>query len=62
MPQFDEIWPSHAELPIPLETIRKLHDGAKEILAGNVQGKPEELHGQSIVAYDLGFCTMLCDR
>ena len=62
MPQFDEIWQSHAELPISPDTIQKLHDGAKEILAGNVQGEPEELHGQSIVAYDLGFCTMLCDR
>ena len=62
MPQFDEIWPSHADLPIPPDTIQKLHDGTKEILAGNVQGEPEELHGQSIVAYDLGFCTMLCDK
>ena len=62
IPHFDEIWPSHADLPIPPDTIQKLHDGAKEILAGNIQGEPEELHGQSIVAYDLGFCTMLCDR
>ena len=62
IPHFDEIWPSHADLPIPPDTIQKLHDGAKEILAGNVQGEPEELHGQNIVAYDLGFCTMLCDR
>lgn len=62
MPQFDEIWPSHANLPIHLETIQKLHDGAKEILAGKVAGEPEELHGQSIIAYDLGFCTLLCDK
>ena len=62
IPHFDELWPSHADLPIPPDTIQKLHDGAKEILAGNVQGEPEELNGQSIVAYDLGFCTMLCDR
>ena len=60
--QFDEIWPSHADLPIPPKTIQKLHDGAKEILAGNVQGKLEEVHGQSIIAYDLGFCIMLCDK
>jgi hypothetical protein len=62
MPQFDEIWPSHAELPISPDTIQKLHDGAKEILAGKVAGEPEELHGQSIIAYDLGFCTLLCDK
>lgn len=62
LPQFDEIWPSHADIPVPPENIRKLRDGAREILAGKVPGTPEELFGQQIVAYDLGFCTMLCDR
>ena len=58
---FDEIWPSHADLPIPPEAIRRLRDGAKAVLAGEVEGRAEEMHGQRIVAYDLGFATLLCD-
>ena len=60
--EFDEIWPSHADIPVSTDTIRMLHDGALDILAGKVKGSPEEMHGQSIMAYDLGFCTLLCDR
>ena len=59
--EFDEIWPSHADLPIPPETIRMLCEGTEAIRAGKVQGKLEEMHGNKIVAYDLGFCTLLCD-
>ena len=61
-PEFDEIWPSHADIPIDTDTIKKLHDGAQDILAGKVTGNPEEMFGNKIVAYDLGFCTILCDR
>ncbi len=60
--EFDEIWPSHADFPISTDTIRMLHDGAQEILAGKVTGKPEEMHGSRITAYDLGFCVKLCDQ
>ena len=60
--EFDEIWPSHADIPITTDTIKMLHDSAEEILAGKVTGKPEEMFGSKITAYDLGFCTMLCDR
>ena len=60
--EFDEIWPSHADIPISTDTIRMLRDGALDILAGKIKGSPEEMHGQSIMAYDLGFCTLLCDR
>ncbi len=60
--EFDEIWPSHADIPIATDVIGKLRDGARRILAGKVAGKPEEMHGQAIVAYDLGFCTLLCDQ
>jgi glyoxylase-like metal-dependent hydrolase (beta-lactamase superfamily II) len=60
--EFDEIWPSHADIPVPKDTIRLLREGAQDILAGKVQGVPETMFGQSIVAYDLGFCTFLCDN
>ncbi len=52
---------THADIPINTDTIRILHDGAQDILAGKVLGNPEEMFGNSIVAYDLGFCTILCD-
>jgi glyoxylase-like metal-dependent hydrolase (beta-lactamase superfamily II) len=57
--EFDEIWPSHADIPVTTDTIRLLADGAEAILAGNVQGVAEEMHGHRITAYDLGFCTIL---
>jgi len=60
--QFDEIWPSHADIHVSPAVIRKLRDGAQAVLDGAVQGKPAELFGQSIVVYDLGFCTLLCGQ
>lgn len=60
--RFDEMWPSHADLPIAPGTIQKLHDGAADILSGKARGRKAEMHGTSIVEYDLGFCTLLCDE
>lgn len=58
--QFDEIWPSHADIPVSPAVIRKLRDGAQAVLDGTIQGKTTEFFGQCIVVYDLGFCTLLC--
>ena len=60
--QFDEIWPSHADISISPSLIRKLHDGAVDVLNGKVPGYPADAHGTIVVAHDLGFCTLLCDR
>ena len=60
--EFDEIWPSHADIPISPALIRKLHDGALDVLDGKVVGSPVEVHGNQVIAYDLGFCTLLCDQ
>ena len=60
--QFDEIWPSHADIPVSPDVIQKLHDGAQAVLYGTIQGKPVEFFRQKIFAYDLGFCILLCDR
>ena len=62
MNTFDEIWPSHADIPVSPEMIEKLHDGAKDILAGKVQGKETEFHGNRIIVYDLGFDILLCNQ
>ncbi len=60
--QFDEIWPSHADIPISPVVIQRLYDGAQAVLDGAIQGKPVALFGRSIVAYDLGFSVLLCDQ
>ena len=60
--QFDEIWPSHAEIPISPEVIPQLCQGAQDILAGKIQGTPAEMHGQEILVYDVGVSRLLCDR
>ena len=59
---FDEIWPSHADIPLAPSVIQRLRDGAQAVLEGKISGTPTELHGCRITAYDLGFCTLLCDR
>ena len=59
--QFDEIWPSHADIPISPALIRMLHDGAQNVLDGKVKGRPTDAHGNPVVGYDLGFCTLLCE-
>ena len=60
--EFDEIWPSHADIPVATDTIGMLREEALNIQTGKAAGKPEEMFGNSIVAYDLGFCEMLCDQ
>ena len=60
--QFDEIWPSHADIPVSPQVIRQLREGARAVLEGTVRGIPESLFGHDIAVYDLGFTTLLCDR
>ena len=62
IPEFDEIWPSHAAIPVSADTIRACRDAALDILAGKAQGQPGEMHGNPMVAYDMGFTTFLCDK
>lgn len=60
--QFDEIWPSHADIPISPAVIPRLRDGARDVLAGKIPGVPREVHGVTVMAHDLGFCVLLCGR
>ena len=60
--EFDEIWPSHADIPISPEIIDKLRIGAQDVLNGKAQGRKAEIHGTSIVVYDLGFSAFLCSE
>ncbi len=58
---FDELWPSHANIPVSPDIIGKLIEGAKKVEIGEVNGRAEELHGMKIKVYDLGFDQLLCD-
>ena len=60
--QFDEIWPSHGDIPIGPEAIAKLREGARDVIAGKIQGVPAEVHGNAITVYDVGISRLLCDR
>ena len=57
---FDEIWPSHGDIPIAPDCIRRLRDGAQQILNGKISGTPTEMFGQEITVYSLGFTAFLC--
>lgn len=59
--EFDELWPSHADLPIGPEFITACRKGAQRILEGQVRGCPGEVHGHACTVYDLGFTVFLCD-
>ena len=59
--RFDKIWPSHASFPVFPDLIDKLRDGAQAVLDGKITGQPEEVYGNRIRAFDLGFATFLCD-
>ena len=58
---FDAIWPSHGSFPVSPELIGRLHDGALRVLEGRAEGRPLEVHGNRVLAYDLGFAAFLCD-
>ena len=60
--QFDEIWPSHADIPVTPDIIDKLRDGAEKILAGEMRGHEVDFRGDKIKVYDLGFCSILCGQ
>lgn len=59
---FDEIWPSHADIPVTTDLIRKLHDRAVDICDGKIPGSSTEIFGKEIVLYDLGFTAFLGDK
>ena len=57
---FDFIYPSHARLCVDKSIVPKLIDGAVSVLAGQVEGREEEVHGNRITAYDIGVDVFLC--
>ena len=44
--EFDEIWPSHADLPVYPDCIRKLREGAEKILNREAAGHEADFFGR----------------
>ena len=59
--EFDEIWPSHAKIPVSPAILPELIASAKKILGGECEGHLEEFHGTKIMVYPLSPSTFLCD-
>ena len=59
---FDEIWPSHGDLPIYPDSIRRHCDGAGKILNGKISGTETEFFGQKIKVYRIGETAFLCSE
>ena len=60
--QFDGIYPSHADYPLPPSVIPELDEAAARVLAGEVTGRDTEVHGTPITAFDFGWMMFLCGR
>ncbi|MBR0130610.1 MAG: MBL fold metallo-hydrolase [Firmicutes bacterium] len=60
--EFDVIYPSHAKLCVEKSVIPKLIDGAVSVLAGQVEGKDEDMFGNTITTYDVGVDVFLCPK
>ena len=59
---FDEIWPSHSDLPVFPDCIRWLREGAEKVMNREIPGKETDFRGQTIFVYDLGFTAFLCSE
>ena len=60
--RFDTIYPSHGTFPVGPELIDALQEGAKRVLAGEIQGTDKEFFGTKIKRYDVGVAGFLCDQ
>lgn len=49
--QFDEIYPSHSEIPVKPDCIPKLIEAAEQVYAGQAEGTEVEVHGMPIKLY-----------
>ncbi len=59
--EFDAVYPSHAELRVGKEVIPELIRGARDILAGKIEGQKKEMHGMTVRSCDAGVSRFLCD-
>lgn len=58
---FDVIYPSHGSETADPKDLPKFKEAAENILSNKAAGKTEDMWGNKITAYDMGFATFLCD-
>ena len=59
--QFDEIYPSHSEIPLKPDYIPKLIEAAEQIFAGQAEGTEVEVHGKPVILYQFDVAGFLCE-
>ncbi len=60
--EFDEIWPSHATIPVQPALIGTLTDAAEQILADKMAYTETQMHGITVRKYDAGAAVFLRDK
>ena len=60
--EFDEIYPSHSEIPVKPDCIPKLVEAAKKIFDGQAEGTDVEVHGKQIKLYQFEVAGFLCEE
>ena len=60
--EFDEIWPSHSDLPLTPDYIDIVEQSVKDIISGKLKGEESVMMGTPVMRYDTGFTVFLCDR
>ena len=58
---FDFVYPTHGEIKVSRDAIPELIEGAKKILAGELDAEESELYGYKIRDIDAGIARFLCD-
>ena len=59
---FDQIYPSHGNIPLPPSQIDLLYQAALDIMENKIEGKNVNFHGISIKKYTTSHAIFLCDR
>lgn len=60
--RFDAIWPSHGTLPVAPSIIKELYDAMGQVLAGEAEYEPAQIHGMTIRRYNMGVAGFLMDE
>ena len=60
--QFDEIYPSHSEIPLKPDCIPKLIEAAELVYAGQAEGTEVEVHGKPVLLYQFDVAGFLYEK
>lgn len=59
--RFDRVYPAHGPAPVAVDVVRVLRDGAADILAGRVEGRPGKFMNVAATVYDVGIARFMCE-